>query len=285
LVRGDEPGDLPTWKGDVMANVANHVWLGTDAYDAYMGRWSRRMARAFLVWLAVPKGSWWLDVGCGTGALTEAVVSGEEPVAVLGIDPSVGFLGDARGRVADPRAHFAAGDAAALPVAGEYFDVVVAGLVLNHVPKPSAAVAEMARVAHSGGVVGAYVWDYNGEMRLSRSFWEAVAATDPDAASRDPRSGYWISRPDALAAEFRAAGGLDEVEVDSVDITMRFRDFDDYWLPHVMEGPSPPQRYVRSLGEDKRVALREQLRSTLPVAADGSIELLGRAWAARGRKG
>ena len=166
--------------------TAPYVWGATDSYEAYIGRWSRPLARAFIAWFAVPTAGRWLDVGCGTGALTEAVLAAADPTAVVGIDPSPAFLAAAQARIADPRARFAVGDARALPVATDGYDVVVAGLVLNFVPEPAPAVGEMVRVTRPGGAVGAYVWDYRGEFQLLRYFWEAVAATD--AAAADPRS-------------------------------------------------------------------------------------------------
>ena len=146
-----------------MADVSGHYVLrATDAYEAYMGRWSRPLAEAFLAWFAVPTAGRWLDVGCGTGALTEAVLDATDPIAVVGIDPSPEFLGAAQRHVSDPRARFEIGDARALPVASDGYDAVVAGLVLNFVPDPALAVAEMVRAARPGGAVGAYVWDYRG---------------------------------------------------------------------------------------------------------------------------
>ncbi|CAA9556205.1 MAG: hypothetical protein AVDCRST_MAG73-3299 [uncultured Thermomicrobiales bacterium] len=267
-----------------MANSpGSGVWGGTDGYEAYMGRWSRPMARAFIAWFAVPAAGRWLDVGCGTGALSAAVLDAADPSAVLGIDPSPEFVETATARVTDPRARFEVGDARALPVATDRYDAVVAGLVLNHVPDPTLAVAEMARAAHPGGAVGAYVWDYGGEMQLMRHFWDAVGATDADAATHDPRAHYHICRPDPLAALFRAAG-LSDVEVGAIDLPMDFRDLDDYWLPHTLAGPAGPQRYVSALDDERKAALRERLRFTLPTAADGTIALIGRAWAARGWK-
>jgi SAM-dependent methyltransferase len=267
-----------------MANVPGaSVWQGTDAYEAYMGRWSRPMAQAFIAWFGVPKAARWLDVGCGTGALISAVLDAADPIAATGIDTSTGFVDTAKAHISDPRARFEVGDALALPVATGGYDAVVAGLVLNHVSDPALAAAEMVRAARPGGAVGAYVWDYSGEMQLVRFFWEAVAATNPNAAAYDPRPGYHICQPDPLADLFRSAG-LGEVEVDAIDLPLRFRDFDDYWLPHTMTGPAAPQRYVAALDDDRKAALREQLRVTLPIAADGTIDLIGRAWAVRGKK-
>ena len=263
--------------------TASYVWGITDSYEAYIGRWSRPLARAFLAWLAVPTSGRWLDVGCGTGALTDAVLEAADPRAVVGIDSTQAFLAAAQARIADPRAHFAVGDARALPVASNGYDAVVAGLVLNFVPEPAPAVAEMARAAGAGGAVGAYVWDYRGEFQLLRYFWQAVAATDPTAAALDPRPHMRTCQPEPLAALLRAAG-LGDVAVDAIDLPMRFRDLDDYWLPHTMTGAAVAQRYASALDADRKAALREQLRATLPIAADGTIDLIGRAWAVRGTK-
>ena len=258
-------------------------WHGPAAYEAYMGRWSRPLADLVVPWFAAPPGGRWLDVGCGTGALTAAVLEAAGPVAVLGVDPSADFLATARARTPDPRARFETGDACALPLPSRAFDAVAAGLVLNHVPDPATAVAEMARVARPGGLVGAAVWDYAGEMQMVRRFWEAAAATDPEAVRHDPRAGYRICRPEPLAGLFGATG-LAGVAVEAIDLPMTFRDLDDYWLPHAMAGPAAPQRYVAALDDDRRAALRERLRAALPTAADGTIRLIGRAWVVRGTK-
>jgi SAM-dependent methyltransferase len=156
------------------------VWAQGDAYEAYVGRWSRQVAARFVRWLAVPDGRRWLDAGCGTGALTSAVI---HPALVVGVDPSLGFLtgfaGDGGNGIA------VAGDATALPFPDGSFDAVVSGLALNFVPRPEAAVAEFARVAAPGAVVGAYVWDYTDGMQMMRHFWNAASAVDPAAAALD----------------------------------------------------------------------------------------------------
>jgi len=259
-------------------------WHHAAGYEAYMGRWSRPMAADYLTWLAAPSGARWLDVGCGTGAVSGAVLELADPASTVGIDLSAGFIRTASETVTDHRASFKVGDACSLPFEAASFDVVVAGLVLNHIPESEGAVIEMARVAMAGGLFGAYVWDYSGEMQLVRYFWEAVATSDREAARHDPRAGYLICQPDPLASLFRAFG-LDEVQVSSIDLPMRFRDFDDFWRPHTMAGPAAPQRYVAALSDDRRNALREKLRELLPIGGNGEIHLIGRAWAVRGTKG
>ena len=124
----------------------------------------------------------WLDVGCGTGALTATILAKADPAEIVGVDPSEGFLTTARARIDDARATFRTGDAQSLPVPDGHFDAVVSGLVLNFVPEPHRALAEFVRVARPGGVVAAYVWDYAEGMEMLRHFWDAATALDPAAA-------------------------------------------------------------------------------------------------------
>ena len=125
-------------------------WDSADAYEPYVGRWSRLVTREFVEWLAVPPGGRWLDVGCGTGALIHAALAQATPSEVLGIDPSAAYVASARAQMDDSRARFDLGDAQALQAPTATFDVVVSGLVLNFVAQSDRAVAEMARVARSG---------------------------------------------------------------------------------------------------------------------------------------
>jgi SAM-dependent methyltransferase len=257
------------------------VWASGDAYEPYVGRWSRAVAHQFLAWLAVPPGRRWLDVGCGPGALSEVILQVASPSEVVGVDPSAGYVAYARSHVPDSRARFEIGDARSLPFAAGAFDSVVSGLVLNFVPEPAAAVAEMARVARLGGTVGAYVWDYAGGMELMRRFWDAAVALDSAARDLDEGQRFGaICRPEILEDLFRGAG-LHRVEARAVDVPTRFRDFDDYWTPF-LGGQGPAPSYAVSLSEERRAALRERIRGDLPIAADGSVSLSARAWAVRG---
>ncbi|MFD0745187.1 methyltransferase domain-containing protein [Phytohabitans flavus] len=165
--------------------MTREVWARGDAYEAYVGRWSRRVAAQFVRWLDVPAGRRWLDVGCGTGALSATVLTLTDPAEVTGVDPSDGFLATAHAQVADPRVSLMAGDARALPLPPARFDAVVSGLALNFVPEPAQAAAECARVAAPGAVVAAYVWDYAEGMELMRQFWDAAAALDAASVELD----------------------------------------------------------------------------------------------------
>jgi SAM-dependent methyltransferase len=252
----------------------------SEAYEAYVGRWSRRVAVEFLHWLNLPSGGRWLDVGCGTGALSEAILAQAEPVEVSGVDTSEQFIADARARVGDPRATFQVGDAQSLPLPDRHFDAVVSGLALNFVPEPGRAVAEFARVTASGGVVGAYVWDYAAGMEMMRYFWDAAATLDTAAADLDEVRRFALCRPEGLRELFTGAG-LNDVSVDAVEVATVFADFDDFWTPF-LGGQGPAPGYVKSLTDEHRQALRELLRERLPANADGSIQLNARAWAVKG---
>lgn len=256
------------------------VWASGEAYEPYVGRWSRVVARHFLEWLAVPPGSRWLDMGCGTGALTHTILQVAAPRAVRGVDSSETFIAYARSTITDPRADFQSGDAQALPVETASYDAVVSGLVLNFVPRPQQAAAEMARVARPGGVAAVYVWDYANRMQFMRHFWNAAAALDPAAASQDEGRRFPLNDPGSLENLFHEAG-FGRVEVQPIDIWTVFKDFDDFWAPF-LRGQGPAPSYVMRLDEELRSALRERLRASLPVAVDGSIPLMARAWAVRG---
>jgi SAM-dependent methyltransferase len=257
------------------------VWADGVAYERYIGRWSRLVARAFVAWLAVPARARWLDVGCGTGALSQTILANADPIAVLGVDQSSNYVAHARAHVIDERARFETADARALPRQPNVYDAVVSGLVLNFVAEPALAVAEMARVARPGGAVALYVWDYAGEMQLMRHFWDAAAALNPAARELDEGQRFPICRPEALAALFHDAG-LQAVETHAIDVPTVFQDFDDYWSPF-LGGQAPAPGYAMSLTEERRAALREHIRAGLPIAADGSISLIARAWAVRGQ--
>jgi SAM-dependent methyltransferase len=177
-----------------------------------VGRWSRLVARDFLQWLDQGESLRWLDVGCGTGALSEAVVARCSPHSVVGVDRSEDYLEYARARVTDPRVSFRAGDAQALPVKDGDHDVIVSGLMLNFVPDAPKAVAEMKRALAPGGTAAAYVWDYAGEMQLMRRFWDAAVALDPPALELDEGRRFQGARPGPLVELFESAG-LSQVRV------------------------------------------------------------------------
>lgn len=264
-----------------MTVESKEAWSAGDRYEPYVGRWSRLVAKDFLAWLAVPADRDWLDVGCGTGALTRTILETCAPHVVEGVEPSAEFIDYARTRVADPRVTFAVGDAQNLPVDAASFDAVVAGLVVNFVPQPPRAIAEMTRATRAGGVVAAYVWDYAGKMELMRHFWDAAVDLDPSVRELDEGIRFPLCQPDALEAAFQNAG-LTAIQVVPIEVPTRFRDFDDYWTPF-LGGQGPAPFYAMSIDEASRNRLRDRIRERLPIQPDGSIPLIARAWAIRSR--
>lgn len=265
-----------------MTAARKDTWAAGKLYEPYVGRWSRLVAKDFLAWLKAPPDGDWLDVGCGTGALAEAILKQARPRSVKGIDPSAGFIEHAKAHVADRRAAFEVGDAQSLPVQSAQFDAAVAGLVLNFVPKTLQAVREMARAVRPGGLVAAYVWDYADKMELMRYFWDAAVDLDRAAFELDEGRRFPLCQPGPLTDLFEQAE-LGDVEVRPIDVPTRFRDFDDYWTPF-LGGQAPAPGYAMSLSEERRAALRDRIRSKLPIAGDGSIDLIARAWAVGGRR-
>lgn len=263
-----------------MTNTSRHdAWQAGDSYEQYMGRWSRQIAPRFLDWLDAAAGLDWLEVGCGTGALSSAIVARCAPRSVVSIDPSEGFLATARANVPDRRVTFQAGDAQALPVESASKDVIASALVLNFVPDRAKALAEMRRVARPGARIGFYVWDYpGGGVAFMRAFWQAAVELDPAAAELTEDKRFPFCAPEGLRALAGSAGLAGEVK--AIEVPTVFKHFDDYWRPFTL-GTGPAPGYCASLAPDARERLKERLRASLPARDDGAIHLTARAWAVR----
>ncbi|MGH3671681.1 MAG: class I SAM-dependent methyltransferase [Pseudonocardiaceae bacterium] len=257
--------------------MAKEAWSRGDRYEPYIGRWSRLVGREFVEWIAPETGRRWLDVGCGTGSLSAVVLATAKPTSVIGVDPASGYVEYARAHVLDERVEFRVGDARELPVADASVDYVVCGLVLNFIPDPAAALAEMCRVAVSGGVIAGYVWDYGQGMQLIRRFWDAAIALDPAAVDLDEAARFPLCRPGALHQLFVDAG-LADVRSRAIVVPTVFAGFEDYWIPF-LGGEGPASGYCVALSDEAREQLRLSMRAALPVAPDGSIHLTARAWA------
>jgi ubiquinone/menaquinone biosynthesis C-methylase UbiE len=113
------------------------MWASGAGYESYIGRWSRFVAPQFLAWLNVPLGAKWLDVGCGTGVLSQTILDMVDPKTVLAIDSSQACINFARKQVKDPCVSFRLRYARALPVESGSCDAAISGLVLNFARKPS----------------------------------------------------------------------------------------------------------------------------------------------------
>jgi SAM-dependent methyltransferase len=263
-----------------MKATADDNWAAGDAYEGYMGRWSRPLARAFITWLQPAKEATWLEVGCGTGALTQAICDLAVPTAVMACDPSESFVGHARRSLGDSRVSFIVADVDGLPNASGLFDYVVSGLVLNFVSHPLGAVARMKARLRKGGMVGAYVWDYGEGMEFLRYFWDEATALDANAASLDEGHRFPICRPDSLRAIF-AEAGLTQVAVEALEVPTNFSSFEAFWTPF-LQGTGPAPSYLLSLSSERRGVLRQKLVDRLTPRGNASIRLTARAWSVSG---
>ena len=260
-------------------NELKDPWNTSDPYEYYMGRWSNLMAPEFLKWLNLPPSLSWLDVGCGTGPLSDAIFKFNAPSHLTLIDPSEGFLAKAKDRLQN-KVEFLVGKASDLPFEDDTFEIIVSGLALNFFTNLESAFFGMKRILKANGTIAAYVWDYSGRIDLIRYFWDAAYSIDPNSRELDEGIRFPICDPKKLKNAFQTAG-LSDVQVTNLDIITHFKDFEDYWNPF-LGGQGPAPGYLASLSENKREELKNVIYNKLPIDPDGSIKLLGRAIAVKG---
>jgi len=257
-------------------------WTSGADYDRWMGRWSRLLAREFVNWLNLPGGLRWIDVCCGSGVITEAIVERSAPASVVGIDASSDQISFARQHRARANVTFETADAMTLPFPSASFDVAVCGLGLNYIPDPSQGLEEFCRVTRSGGTVAVYLWDYAQGTRFLREFWDAAIAIDSEAATSDQARRFPMCTPEGLRSLFEHAK-LEDFTLHALEIVTCFTSFDDYWEP-LLTGQGSAPNYLATRDQRTQGAIRERLRAALPANAQGAIELPARAWAIRARR-
>jgi ubiquinone/menaquinone biosynthesis C-methylase UbiE len=257
-------------------------WTSGAHYDRWMGRWSGLVAEEFLKWLDMPAGLRWIDVCCGSGVITEAIVERNAPTGVAGVDVSADQINFARQHRAHPGVTFEAADAMALPFPDASFDVAVSGLGLNYIPSPVRGLEEFRRVTRPGGIISVYVWDYAQGARFLREFWDAAVAIDSEAATFDQARRFPMCTQEGLRSLFEQAK-LEDLTLGTLDVVTRFSSFDDYWEP-LLTGQGSAPNYLAPRDKNIQAAIRERLRTALPANALGAIELPARAWAIRGRR-
>jgi SAM-dependent methyltransferase len=246
--------------------------VAAEAYDRFMGRYSRPLAPLLADFAGVRGGQRVLDVGCGPGALTTELVARLGPAGVAAVDPSEPFVAAARAR--HPGVDVRQAAAERLPFPDRAFDAAVAQLVVHFMTDPIAGLGEMARVTRPGGLVAACVWDHAGGQGPLGLFWDTARTIDPGVPDESRMAG---ARAGHLAELFSVVGFLD-IEDTSLAVDVEHAGFEDWWEPFT-GGVGPAGAYVASLGPDRQVRLREACRAALPA---GSFVLTGRAWAARG---
>lgn len=259
-------------------DTPHEQWVAGDAYEHFMGRWSSEVASRFLRWLDVPPHKRWLDVGCGTGRLTQAIAEFAQPQLCVGFDRSLDFAQYAHQK--SDKASFFVADGSNLAISSAIFDVIVSGLVLNFIPQPEQALKDMYRVTKEGGIVATYVWDYAGKMEFLRYFWDVAVALDAKAIESHEGHRFPICQPEPLRQLWEDAG-FKQIAIDEIDIPTMFNNFEEYWQLFIV-GDFPAPKYALSLDEIHLNQLRDRLRDIIPTSDDGSIPLIARVWAIRG---
>jgi SAM-dependent methyltransferase len=271
-------------KGDDRAMVISSTFVASDGegYELQMGRWSRRVAQAFLDFVGTADGESVLDVGCGTGSLCFALAGRCRVERLRGVDFAPAYVQYAASRNRNPAIQFEVGDACALSFPDRSFDRVLSLLVLHFVPSAENAIAEMRRVARPGAVVGAAVWDFRGGYVANRMFLDTAAVLDPKGAQRRARNFTRpMTRPGDLVKAWRAAGFTDVMET-ILMTRMEYSSFDDYWAPCIGKD-GPTAEYVSTLTDGERDRLHDALKSAyLDGDPDGPRSYAALAWAVKG---
>jgi len=250
------------------------MFTDAESYEGYIGRWSRILAPLLVKFSGISDNMRVLDVGCGTGALTAAVLKAHPGCHVTGIDPASGYLAYAEAHRV-PGSRFEIGDAQKLRFPAAAFDTCLSLLVFNFIPDPAKALAELRRVTRPGGPIAAAVWDYSDGMRMLREFFDVAVKLNPAAEHVDEKHMPLCKRGEL--AQLWRSGGLREVDEKPLEFEMSFSSFEDYWKPF-LAGQGPAGRYVASLDDPAKRELEQALRRRLQPP----IKLLARAWAARG---
>jgi SAM-dependent methyltransferase len=244
-----------------------------EAYDRFMGRYSQPLAARLADLLEVTAGQRALDVGCGPGALTAALVDRLGPEQVSAIDPSAPFVESCRARF--PGVDVRQGAAESLPWDDGTYDVTAACLVVHFMTDPVGGVSEMRRVTREGGWVGATVWDLAGSRAPMAPLWTAFAEVAPE---QPDETDYQGGSRESLRSILEGAA-LRDVEVDELAVTVTHPTFDEWWQPY-LHGVGPAGEAVAALDPDRRSAVEHALRRDL---GDGPFDVTAVAWAGRGR--
>ncbi len=246
------------------------VYTDGEAYEERNGKWSRVIGRDYMDWLAVEKGSRWLDVGCGTGALCEVILDHCAPEEFVGVDVAEAQLEYARSRHPDDRARFQMDDALSLSFGEDAFDAAVSALVINFLPDPVRMVAEMKGVVRPSGTVAAWTWDFARNRAVAQHISTAISARrSADFKRVDSVQKADSTRPEAMERIFLDAG-LENVRTISVETVVTYKDFNDYWVTN-MGYKSTTSNFVSQLSDSDQERFKAEVQALVPFDADGTI--------------
>ena len=189
---------------DAFADLETRGWADETLARNYADRFARVSDMAIPGTVAaIPAGSRVLDLCCGHGSLTAALVAaGHE---VVGADFSPAMLDNA-GKAA-PGASFVQADAQDLPFEDGRFDAVTCNFGIMHVPDQAKALAEIARVLKPGGTFAMSVWCRPDESAAFRIFFGSVQSHgDPDVVLPEAPDFHLFSDEEGARSMFAPAG-------------------------------------------------------------------------------
>jgi SAM-dependent methyltransferase len=245
-----------------------------EAYARFMGRFAAPLAAELVDLLDLPAGSRVLDVGCGPGPLTDALVTRLGVDRVSAVDPSRPFVAMLRERY--PSMDVRLGTAEGLDHPDGAFDATLASLVVPFMSDAAAGLARMAAVTRPGGVVAVTAWDHAGGHGPLQRFWVAARELDADVQDESDQVGV----ADGELAPLLAGAGIDDVRSTALEVEVRHLDFDDWWQPYTL-GVGPAGSYVSRLDGGERARLEKLLRGRAPR---GPFTTQARAWTAWGQR-
>ncbi len=195
-----------------------------EAYDQWMGVWTKIVGDRFLTWLQPNTSKHWIDIGCGNGASTEQILEKCPPSVIDALDLSEDQIKFAKSRKLTELANFSIGDAEALTALDGQYDYAVIALVLFFLSNPEKGVSEMFRVCRFGGQVAGYVWDILGcglPTNPTLKVFEARGVPFSIPPSSE------ISTINALRAVFEKSGAK-SVETTTFRAERIFASYEDY---------------------------------------------------------
>jgi SAM-dependent methyltransferase len=241
--------------------------VGGDAYEDFMGRYSRRLAPRFADFAGVREGMRVLDVGAGTGALTDELA--RRGAHATAVEPSPEFCAALRERFDDVHES----PAEQLPFEDGAFDTALAQLVVAFMTDAPAAVVEMARVART---VAVCMWGVQ-EMEM----FAAIERTARAIGAGGGEDGARRYRTEAELVELLAP--LGRVETGELDVTADYSGFDDFWAA-LSRQVGPAGAWIARMDDEQRAQAHEALHRELG-SPPGPFQLRGRAYAAKVTRG
>lgn len=269
------------FNGHYGLSITMEKWDNTSGYEMYVGRWSKLISQDFVDWLSPQSKLKWLEIGCGTGALTKVIIEKCSPAYLLAIDNSDHYLVKAMENVFSNNVTFLNADLSSYPL-NEEFHNVTSGLVLNFVPRIEELLRCTMNNLKCGGQMSSFVWDYGGHYQPMRHFWEAAKEITSSAEAFDAGGKFNICTKENLIQLFRRLD-LSDIQFTTMERIATFHNFNDYWLP-IASAQGSVTEFMSTLTDAGKDTLKESIKRRLPISSNGEIKLIISALAVKGLK-